>query len=115
VHHLKRRLPQRRDMVAFVGFQASGGSGTLGGRRPSRVRIHGEWVPVRAEVTRLDAFSAHADREELVRWVASSDRLPECIALVHGEPNGCRALAGVLRDRLGVKVEVPRQGSTLTV
>ena len=115
VHHLKRRLPQRRDMVVFVGYQAAGTRGRSLVEGASRVKIHGEWVPVRAEVTRLDAFSAHADREELLRWVSSGDGLPGRIALVHGEPDGRRALAEVLRDRLGVEVLVPRQGSTLTV
>jgi metallo-beta-lactamase family protein len=115
VHHLKRRLPQRRDMVVFVGYQAAGTRGRSLVDGASRVKIHGEWVPVRAEVTRLDAFSAHADREELIRWVTSGDELPGRIALVHGEPEGRRALAEVLRDRLGVKVLVPRQGDTLTV
>jgi metallo-beta-lactamase family protein len=115
VHHLKRRLPQRRDMVVFVGYQASGTRGRSLVDGASRVKIHGEWVPVRAEVTRLDAFSAHADREELIRWVNSADDLPGTIVLVHGEPDGRRALAEVLRDRLGVKVLVPRQGSTIAV
>ena len=115
VHHLKRRLPQRRDMVVFVGYQASGTRGRSLVDGASRVKIHGEWVPVRAEVVRLDAFSAHADREELVRWVASSSDLPRRIALIHGEPDARRALAEALRERLGVKVVVPRQGSTLSL
>jgi len=115
VHHLKRRLPQRRDMVVFVGYQASGTRGRSLVDGASRVKIHGEWVPVRAEVVRLDAFSAHADREELLRWVTSAGRLPESIALVHGEPEGRRALSQVLQERLGVQVVVPQQGSTLTV
>jgi metallo-beta-lactamase family protein len=102
-------------MVVFVGYQASGTRGRSLVDGASRVKIHGEWVPVRAEVARLDAFSAHADREELVRWVNSADDLPRRIALVHGEPDGRRALAEVLRDRLGTEVVVPRHGSTLAV
>jgi metallo-beta-lactamase family protein len=113
VHHLKRRLPQRSDMVVFVGYQAAGTRGRSLVDGATRVKIHGEWFPVRAEVVRLEAFSAHADREELIRWVASSDRLPRRIVLVHGEPDGRRALAAVLRDRLGVTVLVPRRGATL--
>jgi metallo-beta-lactamase family protein len=115
VHHLKRRLPQRRDMVVFVGYQASGTRGRSLVDGASRVKIHGGWVPVRAEIARLDAFSAHADREELIRWVTSGADLPSRIALVHGEADGRRALAEVLKDRLGIEVVVPRHGSTLAV
>lgn len=113
VHHLKRRLPQRRDVVVFVGYQAVGTRGRSLVDGATRVKIHGEWFPVRAEVVRLDAFSAHADREELIRWVASSDRLPGKIVLVHGEPDGRQALAEVLRERLGATVLVPRRGAVL--
>ncbi len=115
VHHLKRRLPQRRDMVVFVGYQASGTRGRSLIDGATRVKIHGEWVPVRAQVDRLDAFSAHADREELIRWVDSASHLPERIALVHGEPEARRALAEVLRERLGVSVLLPRQGAKVIV
>jgi metallo-beta-lactamase family protein len=115
VHHLKRRLPQRRDMVVFVGYQAAGTRGRALVDGATRVKIHGEWFPVRAEVIRLEAFSAHADREELIRWVDSSDRLPDKIVLVHGEPEGRTALAGVLRERLDATVLVPRRGATVHV
>lgn len=115
VHHLKRRLPQRRDMVVFVGFQAAGTRGRSLVDGASRVKIHGSWVPVRAEVLRIEAFSAHADREELIRWVSAAAELPRRIALVHGEPQGRAALADVLRSRLGVEVLVPRQGAVLDV
>jgi metallo-beta-lactamase family protein len=102
-------------MVVFVGYQAGGTRGRSLVDGATRIKIHGEWFPVRAEVVRLDAFSAHADREELIRWVTSSDRLPEKIVLVHGEPDGRQALAQVLRERLGATVLVPRQGAVLTV
>ena len=91
VHHLKRRLPFRQNLVAFVGYQAEGTLGRSLVDGAQTVHIHGEEIEVRAEVTMLDAFSAHADEEELLRWVAEA--APRRIALIHGEPEGREALA----------------------
>lgn len=115
VHHLKRRLPQRRDMVVFVGYQAAGTRGRALLDGATRVKIHGSRVPVRATVARIESFSAHADREELIRWVASSPEPPRRIALVHGEPEARRSLAAELGSRTSAEVLVPRQGTSLVV
>ena len=112
-HHLKRRLPYPENLVAFVGYQAHG---TLGRRLvegEGRVRIHGEDIEVRAEVTRLEALSAHADQEELIRWV--SEAVPERIALVHGEDEGREALAEAFRARFDAEVLLPMRGDVVDV
>jgi metallo-beta-lactamase family protein len=111
VHHLKRRLPVSQNLVAFVGYQAEGtlGRSLVDGART--VHIHGDPVEVRAEVVMLDAFSAHADEDELLRWVAAA--APQRIALVHGEPEGREAMARALAATFRGEVLLPKRGDTL--
>ncbi|HUU62134.1 MAG TPA: MBL fold metallo-hydrolase, partial [Acidimicrobiia bacterium] len=113
VHHLKRRLPFAQNLVAFVGFQAAGTLGRSLVDGATRVHIHGDEVEVRAEVVSLDLFSAHADQEELLRWVREA--APERIALVHGEDEGRRALAAALAGSFDGEVLLPRRGEVLEV
>lgn len=113
VHHLKRRLPFAQHLVAFVGYQAEGTLGRSLVDGTDRVRIHGDEVPVRAEVVMLDVFSAHADQEELLRWVGEA--APERIALVHGEEEGRRALAAALAGLFGGEVLLPKRGDVIEV
>lgn len=114
-HHLKRLLPDPKTLVAFVGYQAVGTPGRSLVEGATRIKIHGKQVPVRAEVVRLDAFSAHADSRELIRWLREGAGLPERVALVHGESRAREALAALLRRELGVEVLLPRQGEAVDV
>jgi metallo-beta-lactamase family protein len=113
VHHLKRRLPHRQDLVAFVGYQAEGTLGRSLVDGAKTVHIHGDAVEVRAEVMMLDAFSAHADEEELLRWVAEA--APRRIALVHGEPEAREALARALAGSFTGEVLLPARGDVLEI
>ena len=112
-HHLKRLLPGRDNLVAFVGYQAQGTPGRSLLDGATRIKIHGKWVPVRAEVTRLDAFSAHADRVELLRWLREAAGTPGRVALVHGEADARTALAGRIRSELDLEVITPGQGAVV--
>lgn len=113
VHHLKRRLPFAQNLVAFVGFQAEGTLGRSLVDGAARVHIHGDEVPVRAEVVMLDVFSAHADQDELLRWVGEAS--PERIALVHGEEAGRGALAEALAESFGGEVLLPGRGDVIEI
>jgi metallo-beta-lactamase family protein len=112
-HHLKRRLPYPENVVAFVGYQAEGtpGRDLLDGTK--QIRIHGRDVPVRAEVTRLEAYSAHADEDELVRWVSEAN--PQQVVLVHGEDDARAALADRFREEFGLEAHLPKRGDVLDV
>lgn len=112
-HHLKRRLPYPENIVAFVGYQAEGtrGRDLLDGA--DRIRIHGKDIDVRAEITRLEAYSAHADEDELVRWVREAQ--PKQVVLVHGEDRARQALADRFRDEFGIESHLPDRGDTITV
>lgn len=107
LHHLMRALGDARNTVLFVGFQ---GDGTLGRRLKDGARtvnLYGEPISVRAEVTGLDGFSAHADQRELLEWVGRLDPMPRTIFLVHGEPGPMDVLAALLRERTGATVHTP--------
>ena len=97
LHHLKRILPDPDNHVVFAGFQAPGtrGAHLVGGAR--EVKIHGDWHPVRAGVTQLDGFSAHADGDELIDWMRGFRSPPKQVYVTHGEPEAA--------DRLRVRIE----------
>jgi metallo-beta-lactamase family protein len=109
-HHLAANIERRESTVLFVGYQAEGtlGREILSGAR--QVRIHGQNRRVRARVSRITGFSAHADRGELQRWLAPQDRPPKRLFLTHGEPQAAEALAGLLRARAGWQVAIPEYG-----
>jgi metallo-beta-lactamase family protein len=110
VHHLLRQLPDPRNSIVLTGYQAQGTRGRQLAEGARAVKMHGRYVPVRAEVVAISDFSVHADSDELVAWVASAPELPETVYVVHGEPASSRALADRIQDELGVVAVVPRRG-----
>ncbi len=109
-HHLKHNISNERNTVLFVGYQAHGTLGRVIQSGTNPVRIFGDWYPVRAEVTAIEGFSAHADRDELVRWFDSLEGSPRRTFTVHGEEQVCLDFAETLRRRSGARVDVPRLG-----
>lgn len=100
LHHLKQRLPDPRNTVLLVGYQAAGTRGWSLQNGAATVRIHGEDVPVKARVATLSGLSAHADEAELERWLRTFPAAPKQTLLVHGEPAALAAAQERL-DRLG--------------
>ena len=92
LHHMKSYGPDRRNTILFSGFQAAGtrGAALLGGA--TEVKIHGEWVPIRAEVANLPMLSAHADADEILKWLGGFRRPPKKTFIVHGEPDASETL-----------------------
>jgi len=115
LHHLRALAPDPRNTILFSGFQAPGtrGAQMLAGARD--VKIHGEWVTIRAEVARIDTLSAHADYQELIAWVARMEPRPRAIYLVHGEPAAADALRVRIADRLGIPCTIPQQDDQVTL
>ena len=114
LHHLESLLPDRRNTVVVVGFAAAGTRARALANGATEIKIHGRYVPVRAEVVTLDAFSAHADASELVDW-ATAAPAPSAAYLVHGEPEAARLLAGRLRDKHDWNAVVPRDEERVLV
>jgi metallo-beta-lactamase family protein len=108
LHHLKHNLSRPECHVLIVGFQAPGTLGRLLVDRVPEVRIHGQRVPVAAQVHTLGGLSAHGDQDDLLRWYDSFSPRPP-VFLVHGEPASSEALAVKLRER-GVTATVARPG-----
>jgi metallo-beta-lactamase family protein len=114
-HHLVRNLPRRESTVLFVGYQAGGtlGREILDGAK--RVRILGDQVPVRARVARIGGFSAHADRDELLRWASVLKRPPKGAFVVHGEPEVAEGFSRTLAERMGWLTSVPSAGDSVAL
>ena len=112
LHHLRRRLPDARTTVLFVGYQAAGTRGRSLREGAERVRIFGADVPVRATILATDALSAHADQRELLRWLGGFRRAPGMTFCVHGEPQAAAALREAIRAQLGWPCEVAEDGAT---
>ena len=101
LHHLAQRLPDERTTVLLPGFQAAGTRGRSLQDGARELRIHGRSVPVHAKVVTLDGLSAHADQDELLRWLHGFRRPPRVVWVVHGEPQPADTLAARIRADLG--------------
>lgn len=101
VHHLKTIAPSPRNTILFAGYQAGGtrGAAMLAGEK--EIKIHGVYVPVRAEIDSLDMLSAHADAEEIMGWLGHFEQPPALTCIVHGEPAGADGLRHRIEERLG--------------
>jgi metallo-beta-lactamase family protein len=107
VHHLTHRLGQASTQVLFTGYQAEG---TLGRRLmdgADRVKVLGTEISVKATVDKLNSLSAHADQDEILKWLGGFQRAPKTTFLVHGEPDAQHGLQARIKADLGWNVEIP--------
>jgi metallo-beta-lactamase family protein len=107
VHHLKAFAPDRRNAIVLAGYQAGGTRGAAIAAGARTVRIHGQDVPVRAEVVQLDDMSAHADRGEIVQWLRTLEPAARRAFITHGEPQAADALRQKIERELGWRCSVP--------
>jgi metallo-beta-lactamase family protein len=107
LHHLKHRLPEARNTILFVGYQSIGTRGQLLKDGAKVIKIHGEMVPVRAQIRSMEAFSGHADSGEIMRWLKSFKKAPRLTFVVHGEPESSAALANEIHSSLGWRTHIP--------
>ena len=115
VHHLLAGLPDPRNTVLFVGFQAAGTRGRMLVEGARHVKIFGQHVPVHAKIEKLDGLSSHADAAEIIRWLRTFPRPPKTTYLVHGEIVAQEALRLRIEKQLGWRVEVPMHGQKADV
>jgi metallo-beta-lactamase family protein len=106
LHHMKRLLPDPKNLLVLVGYQAEGSRGRslLGGAK--YVRIHGGDVAARSTILNVEGLSAHADAADLSRWLHSGRSLPRTVFLCHGEPEAAKALAKRISGE-GLDVRIP--------
>ncbi len=106
LHHLMLRLPDPKNLVLFIGFQAPGTRGFTIQHGAHEVKIFGQQVPIRAQVASLEQFSDHADTPELLEWLRTFRRAPSVTYLVHGEPAAASQLRDAMTQALGWNVQV---------
>ncbi len=115
LHHLEHLLPDSRNAVVLAGYQAAGTRGRSLLDGAAQLKLHGRLVPVRAEVLADEEFSVHADRSELLDWLAALSPEPGQAFVVHGTPDSAGALATEITARLGVAARVPELGEWITL
>ncbi|MBN1845014.1 MAG: MBL fold metallo-hydrolase [Sedimentisphaerales bacterium] len=106
-HHLVNNISRPESTILFVGYQAVGTLGRHILEEPDEVRILGQKRPVRARIERIGGFSAHADREELLKWLGGMENHPRGLFLVHGEEEVCHKFAEFLRTKVPWEIAVP--------
>lgn len=109
LHHLKAFATDPNNTILFAGYQAAGTRGRAMIQGAKEIKIHGQWIPLRAEVSDLSMFSAHADSNELIHWLSSFQREPSRVFIVHGEDDASEALRNRIDRELGWDAAVPRQ------
>lgn len=109
LHHIEAFGGSHQNTLLFSGFQAAGTRGRklLEGAR--EVKIHGRWMPIKAEVAELAMLSAHADSDELMRWLRGFTKAPERVFIVHGESDASEALRERIQRELNWHASVPMQ------
>ena len=108
LHHLRHFLPDQRNAVAIVGFAAEGTRARLLVDGATSVKIHGRYVPVRAEIADVPGYSAHADADGLLAWMERAPEAPATTFVVHGEPRASAKFRQRIEAELGWRAVVPR-------
>src|SRR5258708_7271156 len=112
LHHLKHRLPDARNLVLFVGYQAEGTRGRRLLNGEKQIPIQGSLVSVKAEIRSISGFSAHVDWKEMLRWMDGIRDVPKQVFLVHGEASALEGLRGRVAAK-GWPATVPQHLETV--
>jgi metallo-beta-lactamase family protein len=111
-HHLVNNISRPESTILFVGYQAEGTLGREIVEGAKEVRLFGKPTPVKAQITQIHGFSAHADRDELLKWVSGLEKPPRHVFVTHGEPAAARSFADLLRRQKHWNVSVPHYRDT---
>jgi metallo-beta-lactamase family protein len=112
-HHLAANISRPESTVLFVGYQAEDTLGRQILDGAASVRIHGQPYPVRARIARIQGFSAHADRDELLRWFTTLSVSPRHVFITHGEANAAEKFREFLTEKTGFEASVPDCGDSV--
>ena len=110
VHHLRDMLPKAKHTVVFVGYQALGTRGRNLVEGATEVKMHGEMVQVMASIESIQAFSVHADGDELIAWMSTVSEAPGQVLVVHGEAGVAETFSDRIKSQLGWKSHAPHDG-----
>jgi len=115
LHHIANLVGDYRNSVVFTGFQAGGTRGQRMISGEPTVRIFGHEYPIRADIHSIDGYSAHADSNELLRWLRTAQALPKKVILNHGEPGASDLLRQRIERELGINCTVPLLGDQVDI
>jgi metallo-beta-lactamase family protein len=115
LHHLAKYLPDHRNMVVLTGYQAPGTRGATLANGGAQLRMHGQDIPVRAEVVQLTSASAHADGNQLMAWLGALPAAPHRVFVTHGDPGASDRLRYRIEHELCWRALVPEHGSMWAV
>ncbi len=115
LHHLKAFAGDSKNIILLAGFQVIGTRGWLLASGQKRIKLHGIYLDIQAQVINSEAFSAHADQQELLNWLSCSPHRPQVIFLVHGEPNSSDELRRKIQDTLKLNVVIPKLHDTINL
>ena len=107
LHHIKAFAADARNTILFAGYQAGGSRGATMLAGADSVKIHGQYVPIRAQVAQVENLSAHADSDEILRWLAGFRKAPRNTFITHGEPEAADALRRRIQEELKWPCQVP--------
>jgi metallo-beta-lactamase family protein len=111
-HHLANNISRPECTVLFVGYQAEGTLGRLILDGAKSVRIHGQHYAVRAKIEQIQGFSAHADKDELLKWLSRLSAEPKIVFITHGEARAATSFKDFLIEKTGYNATVPTYGET---
>ena len=114
-HHLVNNISNPINTIMFVGYQAEGTLGRLIIDGKKEIRIHGQNHRVKARITRINGFSAHADRNELFNWLSKLKKPPRKVFIVHGETKSAHQFGDYIREKTGWQVVVPAYQDEFTL
>ena len=114
-HHLANNISKPEATIMFVGYQAVGTLGRQISDGAKTVRIHGQQYPVQARIARIEGFSAHADRDELLKWIELLSVHPKHVFITHGEKESAESFSKLLHEQKGYETSVPEFGTTVTL
>jgi metallo-beta-lactamase family protein len=106
-HHLAANISRPESTILFVGYQARGTLGRDIVEGAEEVRVLGQKKKVKARVVEINGFSAHADRDELLRWLSGIKTPPRRVFVTHGEEEASEAFAALIGDNLKWNTTVP--------
>jgi metallo-beta-lactamase family protein len=115
LHHLRNNIEDPRNAILFTGYQAENTLGRKIIEKHAEVPIFGQPMRLRAEVTKVNELSGHADQSELLRWLRPAAKAVRKVFLVHGEPLQQKALAAAIEEQFGIPVAIPARGDAFTL
>jgi len=114
-HHLVTNISRPETTILFVGYQAIGTLGREIVDGTARVRILGQYYPVRARIAQIHGLSAHADKNELFRWLSALKKAPRRVFIVHGEPEAVQRFGDFIREKVDWDVALPEYGNEVVL